>query len=103
MQQIVGFKELKENVGAFAKKTQAGHSFIVVKQSKPLFKISRPVFEEADLEDDRDWETFIDFTKIRKSGVPFEQVFKASKALDNEQNAKASKKISSKRPPRDNR
>ena len=103
MQQIIGFKELKANVGAYAKKTQAGHSFIVVKQSKPLFKISRPVFEDHDLEDGRKWETFMDFTKIRKAGVPFEQVIKASKTLDNGQNTKASKKTSFKRSPRNHR
>ncbi len=96
MQQIIGFKELKANVGLFAKKAQAGHSFIVVKQSKPLFKISRPVFEEEDLENESDWETVIDFTKIHKGGVPFEAVIKASEALDNEQNSKALKKTASK-------
>ena len=101
MQQIIGFKELKAKVGLFAKKTQAGHSFIVVKQSKPLFKISRPVFEEEDLESEADWETVVDFTKIRKSGVLFEEVIKASEALDHGQNSKTIKKIASKRPSRD--
>ena len=98
MQQIIGFKELKENVGVFAKKTQAGHSFIVVKQSKPLFKISRPVFEEEDLQDEANWKTVIDFTKIRKGGVTFEEVIKASEVLDHEQNSKTFKKTASKRP-----
>ena len=39
MQQIIGLKDFKQNPDAYAKKVHQGHSFIVVKQSKPLFKI----------------------------------------------------------------
>lgn len=102
MQQIIGLKELKKNPDAFAKKVRAGHSFIVVKQSKPMFRISSPIIPEVDLDevDGKGWKTVIDFRKIRKGGVPFEEVIKASRALDNEQNTKALKKTSAKRPSR---
>ena len=63
MNKIVGLKELRENVGLYAKRVKGGDSFIVVKRSKPLFKIS-PVDEEDQ------WEIIIDFTKIKKGGVP---------------------------------
>ena len=47
---------------------ERGMSFIVVKKSKPLFKIS-----SVD-EDEEAWETIIDFTKFRKGGIPAEEL-----------------------------
>jgi hypothetical protein len=109
MQQIIGLKEFKKNPDVYAKKAKAGHSFIVVKQSKPMFRISSPIFPdllvpEADLDevDGKGWKTVLDFTKIKKGGVPFEEVIQASKFLDNEQNAKIVKKTSGKRQARYN-
>jgi len=65
---IVGLKELRENMGKYASLVKKGKSFIVVKRSKPLFKIS-----SID-EDDGLWETVIDFTKLRKGGIPAEEL-----------------------------
>ncbi len=39
METIIGLKELRENVAFYAKAVSQGQVFIVVKQSKPLFKI----------------------------------------------------------------
>ena len=66
--QILGLKELRENMQKYASRVEKGESFIVVKKSKPLFKIS-----SLD-EDDGLWETVIDFTKIRKGGIPAEEL-----------------------------
>jgi len=66
MQNIVGLKELRENVAKYAQKVANGESFVVFKQSKPLFKIT-PVDEE-------DWEEVIDFTKLRKGGVDIDDI-----------------------------
>ena len=66
---IVGLKELRENMEKYASLIKKGKSFIVVKRSKPLFKIS-----SID-EDDGLWETVIDFTKLRKGGIPAEELF----------------------------
>ena len=60
---IIGLKDLRENVAAYAKKVGKGESFIVYRRSRPLFRIS-PV----DHEDEGDWKTFIDFTKFTKDG-----------------------------------
>jgi len=61
---IVGLKELRENIEAYISRVQEGDSFIVVKKSKPVFRISSP-------DDDSDlWESVVDFTKIKKGGVP---------------------------------
>jgi len=51
----------------FAEQTKKGKSFIVVKQSKPLFKIS-PIAE------DEEWEEAVDFTKVKKGGVSIEDL-----------------------------
>jgi prevent-host-death family protein len=60
---IVGLKELRENIETYIAKVKAGESFIVVKKSKPLFRISSPD-DDASL-----WEPVIDFTKLKKGGV----------------------------------
>lgn len=59
---IVGLKELRENVEDYISRVDKGQSFIVVRKSKPVFKISSPTEEE-------NWETVVDFTKIKKGGV----------------------------------
>jgi len=61
MENIVGLKNLRQNLADYAKKVARGQSFIVFKQSKPLFKIS-PI-------DNDQWEEMVDFTKIKKGGV----------------------------------
>lgn len=66
MQNIVGLKELRQNMGKYAEKIARGDSFIVFKQSKPLFKIS-PLNEEI-------WEEAVDFTKIKKGGVKIDEI-----------------------------
>jgi len=60
---ILGLKELRENMQKYASRIEKGESFIIVKKSKPLFKIS-----SLD-ENEEMWETVIDFTKIRKGGI----------------------------------
>lgn len=62
MNNIIGLKELRQNVKKYATKVQAGESFIVMKHSKPLFKIT-PIAE------DERWEEVVDFTKIKKGGI----------------------------------
>jgi len=64
----VGLKELRENMEKYASLIKKGRSFIVVKRSRPLFKIS-----SID-EDDGLWETVVDFTKLRKGGIPAEEL-----------------------------
>ena len=65
---ILGLKELRENMQKYASRVEKGESFIIVKKSKPFFKIS------AVEEDEGLWETVIDFTKIRKGGIPAEEL-----------------------------
>ncbi|MDP3793001.1 MAG: hypothetical protein Q8Q89_04735 [bacterium] len=73
---ILGLKELRENMQKYASLVEKGESFIVVKKSKPLFKISS-IDEDEGL-----WETVVDFTKINKNGVSAEKVLKALRKLN---------------------
>lgn len=73
---ILGLKELRENMQKYASLVEKGKSFIVVKKSKPLFKIS-----SVD-EDDGLWETIADFTKINKNGVPAKEILKVLRKLN---------------------
>lgn len=62
MENLIALKDLRLNMEKYATKVKSGQSFIVLKQSKPIFKIA-PVSDEAE------WEELIDFTKIKKGGV----------------------------------
>lgn len=75
MKNIIGLKELRENVGVYAEEVKRGRSFIVVKRSKPIFKIAPPD-EEAEL-----WETVVDFTEFYKDGIPARTLLKKLRAL----------------------
>ena len=71
MAKIVGLKELRENMDKYVREVGRGTDYVVVRRSKPLFKIS-PV-------EDAEWETVIDFTKIRKGGIPAKELLSALK------------------------
>ncbi|MBI2099532.1 type II toxin-antitoxin system prevent-host-death family antitoxin [Candidatus Uhrbacteria bacterium] len=75
MNKIIGLKQLRNNVASYAKEVQRGKSFIVVKQSKPLFKIT-PLTNA-----DEGWEEVIDFTKFRKNGISAKELLARLKKL----------------------
>lgn len=68
MTKIIGLKDLRENTDTYLAQIKKGHSFLVLRRSEPVFKIS-PVDDDEDL-----WEKVIDFTKIKKGGVPLDQI-----------------------------
>lgn len=78
MSKIIGLKELRENTGKYISQVSKGKSFTVVKRSKPVFKVV-PVDEWGD---EGVWGTVVDFTKIKKGGVPADEVLKALKELN---------------------
>lgn len=75
---VIGLKDLRENVAGYAKKVGKGESFIVCRRSRPLFRIS-----SVDEADDGKWKTFIDFTKLTKDGkgIPAKELLKIMKAM----------------------
>ncbi len=62
MENIIGLKDLRQKMAEYSEKVKKGKSFIVVKRSKPLFKISP-------IQENEIWESVIDFTKIKKGGI----------------------------------
>jgi antitoxin (DNA-binding transcriptional repressor) of toxin-antitoxin stability system len=64
---IIGLKDLRLNVDSYAKQVALGKSFVVVKQSKPIFKI-------VPVDEDGEFETVIDFTEIKKGGVSVKDI-----------------------------
>ena len=60
---------MRENLSRYTDQVERGKSFTVVRRSKPLFRMV-PIDED----DDGQWERVIDFTKIKKGGVPIDEV-----------------------------
>jgi len=73
MAKIIGLKDLRENTAKYISQVAKGKSFTVVRRSKPVFKVM-PVDEWGD---EGMWETVVDFTKIKKGGVPIDEVIQA--------------------------
>ncbi len=71
---IVGLKELREDMETYIARVDKGESFTVVRRSRPVFKIA-PVDEESG------WETVVDFTQIDKKGVLAEEVLAALRRI----------------------
>lgn len=67
---IIGLKELRENMDNYISQVGKGRSFVVVKKSKPVFRLT-PLDVWGD---EGVWEKVVDFTKIKKGGVLLEDV-----------------------------
>jgi prevent-host-death family protein len=63
MSTVIELKDLRENVTRYAARAQRGESFVVSRQSKPIFKIT-PVDPTEE-----QWEKVIDFRTVKKGGV----------------------------------
>lgn len=64
-EQVIALKDFRLNTQNYIDKVAKGESFLVVKRSQPAFRLE-PVEEQ--------WETVVDFTEIKKGGVPIEMV-----------------------------
>lgn len=71
MDNLVPLKQMRQKLTDYTRRVeQNGESFVVLRKSKPVFKMV-PVDHEEE------WETVVDFTKIHPNGVPAEKVLKA--------------------------
>jgi prevent-host-death family protein len=73
---VVGLKELRENMESYIDRVNKGESITVLRRNVPIFRLS-PIDEE-----ELGWETVIDFTEINPRGVPAEDVLKALRKLN---------------------
>jgi len=78
LEKIIGLKDLRLNTNSYINAVSKGRSFIVVRRSRPVFKVV-PVDEWGD---EGVWETVVDFTKIKKGGVPAKEVLKALRSME---------------------
>lgn len=62
MAKIVGLKDLRENMDKYVRDVGMGTEYVVVRRSKPLFRMVAPL-------EDENWGTVVDFTKIKRGGV----------------------------------
>lgn len=69
---LITVRELREDMPTIINKIRRGNEFLVLKKSKPVFRLSAP-------ENDDNWETVIDFTKIKKGGVKIDDLIRALK------------------------
>ena len=70
MEKVIGLKDLRERINTYIRRAARGESFLVVRRSRPVFRITPPE-EASDL-----WETVIDFTKVKRGGVLLKELLK---------------------------
>ena len=75
---IIGLKDLRENMASYINNIEKGKSFVVVRRSRPIFRIV-PIDEWGD---EGGWETVLDFRKIRRDGVPVDEVISSLERLN---------------------
>jgi antitoxin (DNA-binding transcriptional repressor) of toxin-antitoxin stability system len=73
---IVGLKELRENMNAFIDRVDKGESFTVIRRSQAVFQLS-PVDSEVS-----GWESVIDFTELDERGVSARDILRSLKTLN---------------------
>jgi prevent-host-death family protein len=78
MSTIIGLKDLREHTQKYMTQVAKGKSFVVVRRSKPVFKVV-PVDEWGD---EGTWKTVVDFRKIDPKGVPIEDVIASLRRLN---------------------
>lgn len=74
MDHIINLRELREHVETYAKRVKKGDSFLVMRRSTPLFRLTPPN-EETGLE------TVVDFTDVRKGGISASELLTKLKSL----------------------
>ncbi len=75
MKNIIGLKEFRQNTDNWINQVNKGKSFVVVRKSKPVFKMV-PVDQEDS------WEAVADFTLIKKDGISAREILKELKKLN---------------------
>ena len=72
---IIGLKELRDNTAKYISQVEKGRSFVVVRRSKPIFKLT-PVDEFGD---EGSWENLVSFRGMPGGGMPIADFLKLLK------------------------
>ncbi len=75
-QKNIGLKELRENMEQYIKRVDNGESLTIYRRSTPLFKMT-PI---SDDDDERNWESVIDFVKETGKAMPMEELLASMKS-----------------------
>jgi prevent-host-death family protein len=75
---IVGLKELRENMDSYIDAVNKGKSFVIVRKSRPVFRMT-PLDAWGD---EGHWSPVIDLTKVKRGGVPIDEVIASLKRLN---------------------
>ncbi|MFH1405193.1 MAG: type II toxin-antitoxin system prevent-host-death family antitoxin [Patescibacteria group bacterium] len=73
MDNLIALKDLRIKLTDYTKRAERGESFLVIRKSKPVFKIV-PIEEKG-------WETIVDFTQIDPKGILISKVLKTLKEM----------------------
>jgi antitoxin (DNA-binding transcriptional repressor) of toxin-antitoxin stability system len=74
-QNIVGLKELRENMETYIKRVGNGEAITVFRKNIPLFRLTPVDAEEIG------WETVVDFTRETGRGVPVADLLSSMKKM----------------------
>ena len=88
MNTIIGLKDLRENTEKYIGAAGRGHSFTVVRRSRPIFKVV-PVDKWGD---EGQWETILDLTKGKYKNMTAGELLKRFNEIDARQARKVSEK-----------
>ena len=88
MSKIIGLRELRENTEQYIAAAQRGHSFTVVRRSRPIFKVV-PIDEWGD---EGRWESILDLTKGKYKNMTAGELLNRFRQIDARQTRKVSKK-----------
>ena len=75
MSKIIGLKDLRENMNGYISQIGKGRSFVVVRKSKPVFRLA-PVDEWGD---EGVWKTVVDFSAMKNGGMPMKDFLRLLK------------------------
>ena len=67
---IIGLREFRENTEKFIQAVKKGKSFIIVRKSEPVFKITAA----DEWGDEGIWETIVNFREIDSKGVSADKI-----------------------------
>jgi antitoxin (DNA-binding transcriptional repressor) of toxin-antitoxin stability system len=65
MEEIIGLKELRQNINKYVAKIKEGKNILVLRRSKVLFRV---------VPADEEWEKAVDFTEVKRGGVEIGEV-----------------------------